>query len=142
MKYYRFMSVEEYNKVINHWDMTSTTEFGANYRTDSVGFCFIREDLSVLSSQGYEITIEKMYSFLMGIVSSSMLVEFEAADDTLFKQGYGVYADPFGRWEDTIVIDEYSTTFYNDEILKPVRATFVDDANEFKMISGSDWFPV
>ena len=49
--------------------------------------------------------------FLSGIVSDEICCIFET--NKKLKKGYGVYADPYGSFFDTIRRDEYSTTEYN-----------------------------
>ena len=59
------------------------------------------------------------YSFLSGIVSEDYVVVFEAGDTNLTK-AYGIYADPFGSFFDTMCCDEYCIQEYSKETIKPI----------------------
>lgn len=108
MKLFRYMSKNEFNKLINGETLKNDKKHTGF--TDSVGFCFM---------EGEEGTAEYCYDFLSGIVSNEVLVLFET--DKELKKGYGRYADPYGSFFDTIMKTEYSITEYNKDIIKPLK---------------------
>ena len=122
MRLVRFMSEEEFTKLMNGEALVNNTKHAA--KTNSVGFCFMPID----DDDDIAHTIQFMYEFLSGIVSDDYVVVFEQKDAELLK-GYGVYADPYGSFFDTMTMTEYSITQYNNRILKPIW--FKKDANHF-----------
>lgn len=108
MKLFRFMSKKEFDKLIKGEVLTNNKEHKGH--TNSKGFCFMDvEDNSP----------EYAYEFLSGIVSDDVCVVFET--DKKLKKSYGVYADPYGRFFDTITENEYCTKKYSLKDFKIVE---------------------
>lgn len=99
MKVFRFMSIEELKKLLNNEELINNTEHKAF--TNSVGFCFMK----------YDETPEQAYEYLSGIVSKDLCVVFETKKR--LKKTYGIYADPYGHFFDTVTKDEYCINKYN-----------------------------
>lgn len=108
MRLFRFMSKKEFDKLLNGEDLINTTKHKGY--TKSVGFCFM---------EGVEEDAEYSYEFLSGIVSGEICVLFDT--DEKLNESYGVYADPYGHFFDTITKDEYCIEKYNKETIKPIK---------------------
>lgn len=106
MKLFRFMSREEFIKLVNGEDLENNTVHEGH--TESIGFCFMEEDVCNNPEYAYE--------FLSGVVSEDICVRFET--EVKLKEGYGIYADPYGSFWDTIIKTEYSITKYNNKDFK------------------------
>ena len=137
-KFYRYMSLAEMQKLTSGMELIHKGRFHA--RTDSEGFCFLSEKTKASSlhdENEYVFSPEECYDFLGGIVSSDVLVEFEANDDVSFTESYGIYADPMtDGWDDFIEATEYCIPSYSLDTLKPIRyAMFRGSWNTF------DWYP-
>ena len=92
MKFYRFMSMKEFNKMSSGVDIVGKKSFKA--RTTSTGVCFLSEHtLCKDDEHKATINVEKAYDFLYGIVSDDIVVEFEARQE--MTESYGVYASIF-----------------------------------------------
>lgn len=121
MKYYRFMSLNEMSKLSAGMDIVGKRHYDC--RTNSVGVCFLGE--KTVDNNEHEYSPIECYEFLSGIVSDEVLVEFESSLE--LKTSYGIYADPYGMYEDLISITEYNHTMYNRETMKPLRYAMVDN---------------
>ena len=145
-KFYRYMSLEELFKLSWGLDIVGKSYFNA--RTSSEGICFLGEH-TLFDTNGYDCENDcdivyhndfsalDCYRFLMGIVCPDVLVEFEA-DKNILEESFGVYADPFGDYYDTIVVTEYCTLMYNRDIMVPTRYTIGD--SEGKFTQKSIWY--
>lgn len=150
MKYYRYMSKEEFNAMLDGKEIVGKQSFNA--RTSSKGICFLGED-TVFTSLDYDYdTMEEVareihfrptdcYKFLEGIVSDYVLVEFETTET--LTESEGVYSDPINLdWNARIIITEYCIHKYTREIMRPIRFTYgnPDAYNTFSR--DSVWYPV
>ena len=126
MLVYRYMSIEELNKVMAGVEISSDNKF-KNCRTTSEGICFLPEIVKFWSdsiNDTVEFSPVDCFRFLNGVVSSnSILVEFETHEE--LTQSSGVYADPYtDDWDATICIDELCTKSYNRDTFIPKRYSF------------------
>lgn len=126
MKVFRFMSKEEYIKLINGEKLVNTIKHKAH--TTSIGFCFmnLKNDIP-----------EVAFHYLIGLVCPDVCVIFNVKNKKILTKGYGRYADPnskkiFGY----CIRDEYYTTEYSKEDLEPIMvSTKIDfDVNSFDYI--------
>ena len=108
MRLFRFMSKKEFDKLLNGEDLINNKEHQGF--TNSVGFCFM---------EGKEADAEYSYEFLSGIVSREICVLFETNEK--LNESYGIYADPYGSFFDSITRDEYCIKKYNKETIKPIK---------------------
>lgn len=123
-KFYRYMSVNEFNKmlagrkIVGHKFPTT--------RTTSAGICFLSENTSFVSDDGsvHNMTPVECLDFLEGVVTNDVLVEFST--DVLPKESSGAYADPFG-YDGLICIKEYCVPEYDRNTFHPVRYAMVQD---------------
>jgi hypothetical protein len=126
MKFYRFMSMKEFNKMASGADIIGKKSFEA--RTTSTGVCFLSEQtLCKDDDHKATINVEQAYEFLCGIVSDDIVVEFECRQE--MTESYGIYASIFGTtaYFATMVVTEYCTPSYNRENMIPVRYGMIDD---------------
>lgn len=100
MLVYRFMSKDEYEKLIRGEKLKN--DWVHDGHTDSIGFCFMpyKEDKP-----------EDAYRYLSGIVSPEVCVVFSTSHP--MKKGYGIYADWSKGWGAKQEKTEYSTTEYS-----------------------------
>ena len=125
MKFYRFMSMKEFNKMSSGNDIIGKKSFKA--RTTSTGVCFLSEKI-LCKDDDHKATInvEKAYDFLYGVVSDDIVVEFESRQE--MTESYGIYASIFGSaYFDTMVVTEYCVPSYNRDNMIPVRYGTIDD---------------
>ena len=123
MKFYRFMSMKEFNKMSSGVDIVGKKSFEA-YRTTSTGVCFLSEQILCKDDEHKAtINVEKAYDFLYGVVSNDIVVEFECRQK--MTESYGIYASIFGP--DTMVVTEYCVPSYNRDNMIPVRYGTIDD---------------
>lgn len=127
MKVYRYMSMTEFTKMSAGCDITGRRYHKA--RTESEGVCFLSEKTH---ADGITYTPEQCLSFLAGIVTNDILVEFETEE--VLQECHAIYADPQGDYYDIIVITEYCVPSYNRETFRPVRYAMVDYSNN------ADWY--
>ena len=128
MKLYRYMSINEFLKLMSGEKLTNTNKFSMN-RTDSEGFCFLGEETAFQHGYDHEegqiLTYDALscLQFLKGIVSDEILVEFNPSESAIKKlhEGTGIYSDPQGDYGDLICITEYSTTEYDKDAFNPNR---------------------
>lgn len=113
MKYFRFMSLSEFDKLINKEKLYNNTKHDG--RTNSLGFCFmnLKDDEP-----------EEAYEYLSGVVSEEVCVLFET--NKKLKESWGIYADPYGAFFDTIIRTEYCTTQYSIEDFKILKVAIPD----------------
>ena len=117
MKLIRFMSKKEFDDLMAGKVLVNDKKHQSN--TNSVGFCFLPYEDDDFDQDSIENEIGYAFSFLGGIVSEDYVVIFES-NDTELKEGYGIYADPFGAFFDTMCITEYSLTQYDKNSLVPL----------------------
>lgn len=108
MELFRFMSIKEFDKLINGETLKNNTHHKT--RTTSIGFCFMKTE---------DNTPEEAYEFLSGVVSSDLCVVFET--NKKLTKSYGIYASPYGGFFDTITEDEYCTKEYNLKDFKIIK---------------------
>ena len=127
MKVYRYMSREEFTKLINGTSLHNPTVRDTDYST-SCGFCFLAETTTFVTfnfdgeEQTFEYTPEDCSSFLGGIVTEEVLVEFEVMDPQLLRSDFATYMNPIStEYEETIYITEYSCHTYDRTVLRPLR---------------------
>jgi len=125
MKFYRYMSIEEFVKMSTGKDMQANyhQQFTHN-NTNSKGFCFLASKTvgkSTRNDETYEFSAEECLKFLGGIVCNEILVEFEDTDtlEWEWNYGYGRYANLYDHGD--MIINEYSLLEYNKSDLKPLR---------------------
>lgn len=121
MKLYRYMSMKEFQLLSAGCELENKNTF-KKCLTNSEGFCFLGEKTKFVINDTEEVTFsaQECRMFLNGIVSDDILVEFEVADTTGLKEGFGVYASPYD-YEELIRIDEYSVMSYNRDKFVPIR---------------------
>ena len=124
MKYYRYMSFAEYEKLMAGEKLVSHNEH-ADKRTTGFGFCFLGED-----SNGYEPY--EALDFLYGIVSDDVLVEFTT--DLQLQACRATYSNPMGEFWETMEITEYCTSAYNISTMAPTLVMYCPD-----LINLSEW---
>ena len=124
MKIFRFMSKEEFDKLLAGETLVNNKNHKAN--TNSIGFCFMKDDP------------EYCYEFLSGIVSDEVCVVFETKKE--LNKSFGIYADPSGSFFDNIAKDEYCTEEYSLEDFKivkmciPRKFKWYKNIEEFKQV--------
>lgn len=122
MKVFRFMGKKEFELLMEGVILYNDTKHVGG--TSSVGFCFMDSD---------EYKPMDAIRFLSGIVSMGYCVEFEV--NMQLNESYGIYATPieetgnylidffnlYQRFNNKFKAKEYCTTYYNKELLKPIR---------------------
>ena len=145
MKYYRFMSEDEFNKLINGETLVNHNPH-VKCRTTSIGFCFLRED-SVANGCGTYGMSEEIWHYMASNEvqaaremiwntpgSNDVFVVFESSKE--MKQSYGVYADGFSDgWDDFVRINEYCTEEYNNKEMVPIRAWRKIEGHEYEQFN-------
>lgn len=124
MKFYRFMSMKEFNKMEAGVNIIGKKSFKA--KTTSTGVCFLSEQ-TICEDDDHKATIgvEQAYDLLCGIVSDDIVVEFESRQK--MTESYGIYASIFGTaYFDTMVVTEYCVPSYNRENMIPIRYGMID----------------
>ena len=114
MKVFRFMSINELKKYLNGEELINNKKHKAH--TDSEGFCFMNSE---------DEDPEFAYDFLNGIVSDDLCAEFKTDKKNLNKS-WGMYADPYGKFFDTITVDEYCTKKYSYGNFKLLRIAKIE----------------
>lgn len=110
MKLFRFMSKKEFEKLINGEKLINKKKHKG--RTGSTGFCFMQYNK--------DCDINYSYEYLSGIVDDDIIVVFET-DKKNVNESWGVYADPYGSFFDTITETEYCTKEYDKKIFKIIK---------------------
>ncbi|MBR2588178.1 MAG: hypothetical protein IKD77_03100 [Bacilli bacterium] len=91
MKIYRLMEIEEFIKMSNGMEMKSEYGKFTKAKTNSEGFCFIGENVTVNHIDGevetvsYKEAIENIFG-IMSDFNGRILVEFEVADNSEIKE--------------------------------------------------------
>lgn len=157
MKYYRYMSLKEFEKLAAGVVLKRDSKYfnGKHYkkaRTTSHGFCFVGEETEISTSVEkyiyneetdedvlYYEDVDEMFSpvdcisFLDGIVTDDVLVEFENISAEL-EETSGVYADPINvdDWCARVIVDEYCVDSYSRDTMKPVRYALVNGCRDYQ----------
>lgn len=139
MKYYRYMSITEFIKMMKGEEIVPIQTFENASTGDANGVCFLCEETK-FDSYGGMITLspEDCYQFLKRhLHDTSILVEFET--NISMKETWGQYSSPLGEYftdktpfnpeyseikqcyGDDIKINEYRVDSYNVKTLKPTR---------------------
>lgn len=133
MKFYRYMSMKEFEKMSMGIDIVGKESFKA--RTTSTGVCFLAEKVVCRDVTGnYTLSPENSLEFLYGVVDNEVLVEFDTNIE--LRQSNGVYASLCGSWCDTMTVEEYCIPSYNRDAMKPLRYGFVELWND-----KVEWYP-
>lgn len=106
---FRFMSKEEFTKYINGEILINEKDHSIHSKTKSKGFCFMEYENNH--------SVENAFEYLDGIVSEDYVCIFECKE-SLLTSSYGVYADPFGCFFDTITVDEFCCNSYSNKDFK------------------------
>ena len=132
----RFMGAEEYYMLMEGRDLINTRDHSRHARTNSQGFCFLRvaDDENWCKCGWYGDPVKDAYEFLSGIVDEFVAVEF-VNEGTALDEWVGSYADPMSDdWGAFIGIGEYSTTSYNRDKMRPIRAHFMGEWGEVESV--------
>ena len=133
MKFYRFMSMREFVRMMNGGTIDGRHNHMA--RTTSHGICFLGEfvqtDYKAPAIGGWQwcgvsCSPADAFEFLSGIVSKDIIVEFEA-DPANFTESVGVYAVPEewgANWDSLMTTQEFTVPSYNRENCVPLRFAF------------------
>lgn len=131
MKYYRYMSLSEFCKLMTGETIRRIRSDCLSTRSQASDddICFLGETTAITLHGGVveQWNAVMCYEFLIGVVSHEVLVEFES--DEMLRKGQGTYADPDGDLLDifslegvqTIQVDEYYCKEYNNRTMRPTR---------------------
>lgn len=114
MYLYRFMSIDEFNKFMKGETLINNKEHTGF--TNSVGFCFGKCDGDNLEDIKYDPKFD--WQYLEGAIEDPDICCIFEVDEKFVNKGWGRYADPYGSFWDSIRVDEYSTTMYNNKNFK------------------------
>lgn len=129
MKVFRFMSQEEFDKYLAGEKLINTTDHRKNF-PGSVGFCFFKyRDLNDYVSGS--ISPEYAYEFMNGVATMDVVAVFET--DQELTKSYGRYADPYGSFFDTIWMDEYCTTKYDNKSFHLIKYGHIECDDDFEL---------
>ncbi|MFR2774847.1 MAG: hypothetical protein ACLTBR_03340 [Anaerostipes sp.] len=135
MKFYRYMSLEEFDKLTRGEELVNLENFAETKNSTAVGFCFLpewtiasgyAEDVYTdeYEEMWYELDAVEMHSVLNTTSifdEEKILVEFEG-DKNLFHKSEASYVNPFTQTLDSgISVEELCATRYNRDILRPIR---------------------
>ena len=124
MKVFRFMSNEEYEKLMKGENLVNESKHKAH--TTSVGFCFM--DLK-------DNPPEVAFHYLIGLVSPEVCVIFNVKNKSILNKAYGRYTDINSkRLFATCIREEYYTTKYNKNDLEPIMVSKKIDYGLFDYI--------
>ena len=130
MKVFRFMSQEEFEKYLDGEKLVNTTDH-RNKFSGSIGFCFFEYLDWTDNSSIHGISPEYAYEFLSGVATMDVVAVFET--DVQLNKSHGRYADPYGSFFDTIWMDEYCTTEYDNESFHLIKYGHIErDDEEFE----------
>ena len=125
--YYRFMSLDEFNKLYHNKNLTKTDhkkhrhKYGCPQHNKD-GYCFLPRISYVGSRKMFPFEIYHHYFKNTIIQFNHIMVEFEEPTKTIFWHTYKLY--PNGN-SDVKRIGEYVCSEYNSKILKPVRVALM-----------------
>lgn len=142
MRYYRFMSYAEFEKILKGETLSNQSQWRSvssiDLEDNSSGFCFLREQ--VVSSRGYLANPIECYMSMSGIVCDDVLVCFEKLDEVKMKESFGTYAPLDGGWGESEYLDEYSILSYSKETFIPV-GFYTDIRQDYKSFE-EDFNPI
>ena len=137
MKLYRYMSTAEFQKMSAGCPITG--HHFSKMNTSSDGVCFFGEVVKTYGyDHNYEYNPSQAWAFLFGIVSADVLVEFDVADTSEVCESWGVYADPYGLWDDCIEAVEYCVPSYSRDTFVPTRYCVGDGSGIWEF--GKIWY--
>ena len=133
MKVFRFMSQEEFDKYLAGEKLVNTTDHRGNFSfSSSIGFCFFEySDWTDTASSSDGITPEYAYEFLSGVATMDVVAVFET--DVQLNKSHGRYADPYGSFFDTIWMDEYCTTEYDNKSFHLIKYGHIERDDDFEL---------
>lgn len=122
--YIRFMSDEEYRRLVLGWRLENETRHAKHAKSESEGFCFMPisalRDMFRRSYRGTWLSvIFWAHSVLGGIVDDSVAVVFRD-DGADLVESHGLYADPFGDYDSLVCMTEACTNSYDKYEMVPV----------------------
>jgi len=123
MRLFRFMSKKEFDKLMKGEKLFNDKIHTSH--TNSVGFCFMKGDA---------LDAEYSHQFLGGIVSDDVCAIFET--DKKLTKSWGMYADPYGSFFDTIIETEYCINEYSLKDFKPLKYT---ENVEYQFFDEPEW---
>lgn len=117
---FRFMGKAEFEKLMNGEELVNETKFN-RYMSRSVGFCFMKWEISVTDDDGDDrwFSGDQGYLWFDGARSADYLVEFEV-DKSLLSGGAGLYKNPASKslYDRGTWIYEWCTTRYSTKDFK------------------------
>lgn len=137
-KLYRYMSYDEFEKYLRGEEIIGKKHKVNREVEPYQAICF----LPPKTTRGY--TPERAISFLGGVVTQELLVEFEVVKEYkhLIHKDKGWYADPDSdAWDDGFYVVEYSLPSYNNTILKvtAIKDHTIETYEETYEKSVCDW---
>lgn len=129
MKVFRFMSQKEFNKYLDGEKLVNTSDHRGKF-SGSKGFCFF--EYMDWDDDGVDgISPEYAYEFLSGVATMDVVAVFET--DVRLNKSHGRYANPYGSFFDTIWMDEYCTTEYDNKSFHLIKYGHIEyDDEEFE----------
>lgn len=129
MKVFRFMSQDEFDKYIAGEKLVNTTDHRKRF-SGSKGFCFF--EYMDWDDDGVDgISPEYAYEFLSGVATMDVVAVFET--DVLLTKSHGRYANPYGSFFDTIWMDEYCTTEYDNKSFHLIKYGPIERDDDFEL---------
>lgn len=129
MKVFRYMSKDEFDKYCHGEKLVNTTDHRKKFST-SKGFCFF--EYLDLDDNGIDgISPEYAYEFLHGVATMDIVAVFET--DKEMTKSSGRYADPYGSFFDTIWMDEYCTTEYDNKSFHLIKYGHIERDDNFEL---------
>jgi hypothetical protein len=132
-KVYRYMSKKELEMIMNGETVVGQLQDDVASATGTANrsnVCFLGEVTKFRAvGEDHAYSAVECYTFLEGIVSDEVLVEFET--DITLEKGFGRYASPYGMGSASIFIDEYYVPEYSSKDFKVVRYGTPDYYKDF-----------
>jgi len=129
VKVFRFMSKDEFDKYIAGEKLVNTTDHRKRF-SGSKGFCFF--EYMDWDDDGVDgISPEYAYEFMHGVATMDVVAVFEA--DIQLNKSSGRYADPDGGFFDTIWMDEYCTTEYDNKSFHLIKYGHIERDDDFEL---------
>lgn len=114
-RFVRFMSLDEFYSLKIGETLTNNKRHSTHAPSSSVGFCFLPAE-----GDGRK-DIKRYAEFLVGVVSDEVAVVFKNRHAEL-TDNWGVYADPEGWGDQSMVVDEVCTERYSKRSMVPIYA--------------------
>lgn len=130
MKVFRFMSQEEFEKYLAGEKLVNTTDHRDKF-SSSIGFCFFEYSDWTDNSSSDGISPEYACEFLSGVATMDVVAVFET--DVQLNKSHGRYADPYGSFFDTIWMDEYCTTEYDNKSFHLINYGHIERDDDFEL---------